>query len=241
MPWKSTEENTMFMDIRFPFRHGAEMPYEENVMRFIRDKVNELGGPDPFSEKIGMTDRVVNYWLTGGRVPGRNAVRKMAASFGVSVDDIIYYKDEARPPEAASLEPLDFVPIPYLEQEALGGSSGMDAVGKRVKSYLAFSSPWIFSKGNPNNMFIMRVRGSSMSNVIPAGAVVLFDESWRDLENGKIYVVAHNGAFKVKRVVRQDEGIYLHSDDNVTEPELVRVDDYFQIMGRALWYGMEIA
>lgn len=232
------------MDTTRKIQHLALMSHEENIKKFLFDKKEELGGSMAFSEylKKAVSDRTIDSWLKGDRHPGRKNLQTLAEAFNLDVKDILNYgEDKDNVPDLS-----DYVAIPYIYQEAQGGPSGRLGQPREVRSYLAFSYQWAFSKGNPSKMEVLKVRGDSMAPTINDGDIVLIDKSQRDGINGYVYVVVHNDELKVKRLWVEDEpdekyATYLRSDNTRRyQPERVSPADQFKIIGRVIWRASEV-
>lgn len=49
------------------------------------------------AEKLGLTNKAVSKWETGKAKPTTNALRKLAALFGLSVDRLLQIREGANP------------------------------------------------------------------------------------------------------------------------------------------------
>lgn len=133
---------------------------------------------------------------------------------------------------------LYYTEVPLREATgSMGG--GSTETGDRTLSYLSFRTEWIRSKGNPENMTVIRAFGDSMEPTIADGSVVLVDEGRRQVVKNKIYYLRHNGQMYIKRLVERDGHLAIASD-NDSNVYLVSDADDFEIIGRCVWTAREL-
>ena len=131
-----------------------------------------------------------------------------------------------------------YTEVPLREATgSMGG--GSTETGDRALTYLSFRTEWIRSKGNPENMTVIRAFGDSMEPTIPDGSVVLIDEGRRQFVKNKVYYLRYNGQMYIKRLVERDGclGIASDNDGNML---LVSDADDFEIIGRCIWSAREL-
>lgn len=183
-----------------------------------------------FAVLAGIAPFHINAIFRGRVNLSENNARKMAEITGV--DFKLYWGGEA--PDQVG----DYVSIPFRAATASMGPGSFEN-SKKVRAHLAFREDWIYQKGVPSQMSVIRARGSSMSPTIPDGCMVLIDESQVELMNGRIYFVALNEELFLKRVVLAGGKVFLRSDEDGGQFE-VEVQESFEVIGRALWYGCEL-
>lgn len=215
--------------------------YNRVDRHITRNKMNQ----EEFAQILGVTRTHLNGVMTGGRNLSPKLAKKIAKELKCRVSDLFsdveepsaYIKFDNKPSEFG-MDVL-YVQIPFLTAEAsMGGGSCVTS--KDVKSFLSFRKDWLISKGNPQTMAVIRAFGESMGETIPDGAVVLIDEGQQTMINNGIYFVCFNKDIFIKRVVIRDKKYYLKSDANGHETEVTKAD-YFEIIGRCLWFGKELA
>lgn len=133
---------------------------------------------------------------------------------------------------------LYYTEVPLREATgSMGG--GSTETGDRTLTYLSFRTEWIRSKGNPENMTVIRAFGDSMEPTIADGSVVLIDEGRRQFVKNKIYYLRYNGQMYIKRLVERD-GLLAIVADNDPNVYLVSDADDFEIIGRCVWAAREL-
>ena len=91
------------------------MDQEDGVLKFLKDKKQELGGSLPLAQKIGVSDRTIDAWLSGTRHPSRKNIQSIAECFFHSVR---YLRDYGMPPGAHRST--------WGDQKALAKAAGVD-------------------------------------------------------------------------------------------------------------------
>lgn len=207
----------------------------QDILKNIRSKLAEPGVTQSMiAEKLGVDRATINRWLKGLRKASRS-----------NPEVIVGYMRalDMNPGEYFSEDQQDtgFISVPWLHATASMGGGSYEG-SREVRSHLSFQAGWLMSKGNPLSMVVISASGGSMEPTIPDGSVVLIDESKKhDLVDGKIYFVCHDSSLFLKRIRLNERGrpIELLSDRGDTPINLDN-GDYFEIIGRAVWYGKDI-
>lgn len=131
-----------------------------------------------------------------------------------------------------------YTEVPLREATgSMGG--GSTETGDRTLTYLSFRTEWIRSKGNPENMTVIRAFGDSMEPTIADGSVVLIDEGRRQFVKNKIYYLRYNGQMYIKRLVDRDGHLAIVADNDPNSYLISDADD-FEIIGRCIWAAREL-
>jgi len=195
----------------------------------VEAAVKKAGSTEALAAALGVSTRTISSWKAGSYIREKNfgKLREYAAIAGPGQDRA-----------AADFEQA-FYPVPYEEAElSMGGGSFV--VNTQIKSYLGFRREWLQGKGKPPSMGVFRASGYSMEPTIPDPAIVLIDRSQTAPVNDKIYMIAYGDGIFLKRL-RVKNGLPTHivSDGLGTEEE-IRRGEYFQIIGRCLWFAREL-
>ncbi len=148
----------------------------------------------------------------------------------------------ALPPTLPANQPDEsaYYQVPWLEAKASMGGGSFEA-SKKVKSYLSFRRDWLLSKGATSNMVVISVEGDSMSPTIPDGSVVLINEaSTFPPVNNRIYFVCYKDELFLKRVRVKDSRVIALISDQDNSEITIQPGEYFNILGRAIWYGKDL-
>lgn len=179
-----------------------------------------------------------------GPTPTRSLVQEEAAyaesprSGQYSGADYSLIKDALNDIKAREVHNLHYTEVPLREATgSMGG--GSTETGSRTITYLSFRSEWIRAKGNAKFMSVIRAFGDSMYPTIQDGSVVLVDEGRKQFVRGKIFYIRMNGQMYIKRLVEEEDGIYVTADNDKNMLSIEDADD-FEIIGRCIWTGREL-
>lgn len=144
--------------------------------------------------------------------------------------------------ETSQKSDVDLIMVPMVEARLSAGHGSLQVSGESDRSY-AFRSDFLYRKGNPQNMVLMRVEGDSMQPEIMDNDVVLLDQSKREIKAGRIFAVGFDEAIYCKRIDRLPGKIVLKSVNPAYPP--VELDmrgqeaDEFRVIGQVIWCGRE--
>lgn len=136
----------------------------------------------------------------------------------------------------------NLIMIPLVDAVLSAGGGSLETAGHVDREY-AFRRDFIYRKGNPEHMVLMRVRGDSMQPEVMDNDVVLLDQSKTRPHPGPIFAVGIEDAIYLKRVDMLPGQIILKSVNPDYEP--IRIDmgeqteDQFRVIGQVLWVGRE--
>jgi phage repressor protein C with HTH and peptisase S24 domain len=191
-------------------------------------------------EKTGVSLKTIERAEKG--LAGQPSLKAIIAEYGRLVPFKTGVPDVAPPAHNTGDE---FVPVPFLEAKlSMGGGSW--EVSPTIKKYLGFRGDWIVQRTrSPKSLAIYLAEGDSMDPTIPDGAIVLVDQSKKEVISDRIYMIGTPDGAKIKRLLKQDGKIFIVSDGDIRNgaphKEEVREGEYFEVFGRVLWYAAEIA
>lgn len=182
-------------------------------------------------------------------------VEKVAEDFGVSSDWLFFERGPMRLEELAASAPstsplltnpvqcdVDIIMVPMANAKLSAGCGSLEVDDSYDRKY-AFRSDFLYRKGNPDNMILMRVAGDSMSPEIDNNDVVLLDQSKKDIVVGTLYAVGFEDAIYLKRIDKLPGKIVLKSTNKDYPPVELDINgdcaDLFRVIGRVLWCGRE--
>ncbi len=140
--------------------------------------------------------------------------------------------------EAYSSNNDEFV---YISQ-ALGRiSAGRGQVPENaVDVRIAFRKEWIWRKGDPANMALIKVDGDSMEPSLVSGDLVLVDRNRDYIDpQGGIYALALDDIIMIKRVQVIADGVRIISDNPKYEAFDVS-SDRIRVNGKVVWFAREL-
>jgi len=156
------------------------------------------------------------------------------------------------------LPEIGYTEIPIVEAVGSMGPGSLEN-SKKVRGTLAFRSDWLRSKGPVNSMIIIRAIGDSMHPTIPDRAMVLVDESRKDIISNRIYFFRYSEELYIKRIIKDsiktpldeskddeqdnliDVDVYrLISDQNKKDKIVDQDDPDFEVIGECIWTGHDL-
>lgn len=234
-----------------------------------RVRNNPRGELSAIAGEVGATRGTVSRWLSGELKGRRIPYDKMIHIMRVlGIDPAEYFGPQDADPEPSAplrtgsasghsqaeaalldspppvtpqfLDDPAYYQVPWLEARASMGGGSLE-VSKEIKSYLSFRRDWLLSKGPIGNMVVVSVLGDSMSPTIPDGSVVLINESINSPPvHNKVYLVCYRDELFIKRLkVKDGLPVALVSDFDNSEV-FIKKGEYFNIIGRAIWYGKDL-
>lgn len=137
---------------------------------------------------------------------------------------------------------VDLIMVPMVEARLSAGQGSLQTDGCSERSY-AFRSDFLYRKGNPDSMVLMRVEGDSMQPEIMNNDVVLIDQSKTEIRLGRIFAVGFEEAIYLKRIDMLPGKIVLKSANPAYPPVELDIRDQqrdaFRVIGQVLWSGRE--
>lgn len=210
------------------------------------------------SERTGVSRTTVSFWLSGTNgAKGKNLLA-LAKALDCSPDWLSSGTEPmqaGKPVNLSAIEawdddtPLedDEVYVPFLQEVELAAGSGRFAIEESDSARLRF-----FKKDLRNNNVqfsnakCVMVSGNSMVPVLRDGATVGINvgkNSLRDVVDGEMYAINHNGQLRVKQLYRLPTGIRLrsfnrdeHPDEDYTFQDIQ--DQQIVILGHVFWWAM---
>lgn len=172
-------------------------------------------------------------------------IPKAAKIFHVSTDWLFFGNPGAVLPAKAASTPIcdvDLIMVPMVEARLSAGQGSLQTDGCSERSY-AFRSDFLYRKGNPDSMVLMRVEGDSMQPEIMNNDVVLIDQSKTEIRLGRIFAVGFEEAIYLKRIDMLPGKIVLKSANPAYPPVELDIRDQqrdaFRVIGQVLWSGRE--
>lgn len=112
------------------------------------------------------------------------------------------------------------------------------------KEKYAFNKSFLWSKGDPSRMILMRVSGDSMEPLILDNDVALIDLCQTTPLAGKLFAVAVGSLVYIKTIDAVPGGVILKSQNKAYPPLEILADTgstkEIRILGRVVWIGREL-
>ncbi|KGY07705.1 S24 family peptidase [Vibrio sinaloensis] len=160
-----------------------------------------------------------------------------------NIPDKIFLKARQLSQKANAL-PTGYLELKFFDIEVSAGHGAL-VEKEEESSAMVFSEKFIRQElgFNPNNIFLMPVRGDSMSPTLKNQSIVMVNRV-DGFSNDGIYVFRFDGRLMVKRIQFLPHGIKVVSDNPAYEPwELSKKDIQsadFEIIGEVVWSGQRM-
>lgn len=201
-------------------------------MTDVNDRIEELKKLTKTSKNtelakvLGISPSTIQTWKKREKVP----------------DDIFLKAKEIS--ENGAVLPRGYLELKFFDIEVSAGHGAL--VEKEEESQaMVFSERFIRQElgYNPNNIFLMPVRGDSMTPTLKNQSIVMVNRVDGFSTDG-IYVFRYDGRLMVKRLQFLPSGIRVVSDNAAYEPWELSKNDVqsadFEIIGEVVWSGQAL-
>ena len=144
-----------------------------------------------------------------------------------------------------SLKPTEHINLPFFEIGASAGDGALVEVEEQTHT-ISFEPSWLRKEigVNPNDAFLMLVKGDSMYPTLKNESMIMVDKNLDDLSDG-IYVIRHDSNLLVKRLQLLPGGIIkVKSDNAMYEPWEINKSQLdgtdLELIGRVVWTGQRM-
>ena len=186
------------------------------------------GNTSEFARRIGIAITSLNRWLIGEADPSRTNLIKTAEASGVNLEWLalgVGDMDDTKPQTVKHDINLQagndetFAEIEDCREVRLSAGGGAFNNGYEEITTTKVERAWLQSrrlKAKDCAMFL--VSGESMYPTLKDGEEIIVDRSKRELTEGKIFVLNHNGSMLVKKIQFTYGGVELISDNPSYRP-----------------------
>ncbi|HHX8575385.1 TPA: S24 family peptidase [Vibrio alginolyticus] len=202
-------------------------------MKTIDEQITELKALTNTAKNVdlakvlGVSPKTIQSWKTREKIP-----------------EDIFIKARQISQNGAIAPPRGYVSLDLYEVEVSAGHGAL-VVSEEKSSAIVFSEAFINNDigVNPNNVFLMPVKGDSMYPTLKNGCLVMVNRV--DMFSGDgIYVFRFDGQLMVKRLQFSKYGLSVVSDNETYKPWELTKDEVasndFQIIGEVVWSGQRM-
>ncbi|WP_223160904.1 XRE family transcriptional regulator [Salinicola aestuarinus] len=224
------------------------------------------------AERAGVSAQAVGQWSRSGKISNQrlavlaqvsgktldwfyaeqekealpDAVREPSASYGhPASENELTFTDAADPWDHSKPVGEDEVEIPLFREVSLSGGGGRTQVIENNGASLRFKRSTLRSAGvGKDSAACAFVDGESMEPILPDGATVGVDTADKQVKDGKMYAIDHDGLLRVKFLYRLPGGglrIRSANPDKVEHPDEDLGEDWpeaVRIIGKVFWYSV---
>lgn len=210
-----------------------------------------------FSKGIGINQQQLSRYETDRISPGVKVLQAMNTKYHISTTYITngngpMFAQELgfgdRVAEQRSEYGAEFIQIPLLTEAGAAASGRTDAALDSVERY-AFRKDFIrrvaggSSPDTLQRLFLVRIRGDSMSPTLLENEIVLVNATPGHFRNGGIYLIRDvlDASTLAKRIYNIDGKLILHSDNLNHKDREIQLNEHITmdmlIIGRIVWGG----
>ena len=161
------------------------------------------------AKAIDTTRSNVSQLFSKNSILNEEKIRKIEEFFGVNLS------------EEDNFLPENFIKIPYYENLKI----------KKDPTYIFMPD---FSKSKPKAPLAIKVDTDSMAPYINKGDLAVFGGEYRDIEDGRVFLIKYRGDFFIKRILNNLNSVILKSDNkdynDITLSEILL--DNMEILGK---------
>lgn len=189
-------------------------------------KLTKTSKNTDLSKCLGVSPSTIQTWRARGKIP----------------EDIFLKAKEIA--KTGSISPKGYLELKFFDIEVSAGHGAL-VEKEEESSAMVFSERFIRQElgFNPNNIFLMPVRGDSMAPTLKNQSIVMVNRVDGFSTDG-VYVFRYDSRLMVKRLQFLPNGIKVVSDNVAYEPwELSREDIKgadFEIIGEVVWSGQRM-
>ncbi len=204
-----------------------------NSYRIAEARTAKGWSQQQLADAIGATQQSIQRYESGARDIKTSVILKLSAALGVTVSYLLGM--DSTPNDSMR----SFVPVPLYGSVAAGTPIEM------IKAEEMKEAPARFVVADPD-AYLVRVRGNSMSRIIPDGSFALVSPHETAVNDRDMFLVTVNGDdATIKRVHRLENGVELVPDsyDPTFRP---RVFDFgeegtpaVRVLGKIVWWCAE--
>ncbi|EKO3939524.1 helix-turn-helix transcriptional regulator [Vibrio metschnikovii] len=212
------------------------------------------------AKSTGVSSTSIVFWESGETTPKGSNLIALCKALKVDPQWLQTGKGEQKAKETANAELLgnmqvwdsktplgdDEVAIPFLLDVRLSAGNGFICDTEQDRGYRLRFAKSTLRRYNvePANAKCVSVKGDSMEPVLPDGSTVGIDCGNKQLADGKIFAINHNGELFIKKLYRlPGGGLRIYSFNELEYPpreytEAQVLEQQITIVGRVFWYSV---
>ena len=205
----------------------------------LNEAIRSFGSANGLANAAGVSEGALRKWATGTSEPTRDRLVAIARAAAVNV---AWLATGNGPKERSGKG----------ETPLLDGFITLQQIGPREKSQkdekvtmgLAFSTDWLEDRSEPTgeNLATAQVPDDSMAPLLPAGCVLVLDQSSSGIPRDGIYAMILDGTLLVRRLQKMPGG-QIEASAEIASYQSFRFhpsDSEVTILGRAIWAGRDL-
>ena len=190
----------------------------ETLMESSKESINS------FAQRIGVSPPTVARWIKGEADPTRTNLIKISQTMGVNLEWLalgIGGPNQANSPQNTAVSDQDDEGFEEIDDfRDIKVAAGFGAFNEEMKANKTkVEKAWLKARGLKScHCAMFRVSGDSMYPTLKDEEEIIVDRSKTELNEGKIFILNHQGTMWVKKVQIDFHGIDLISDNPIYKP-----------------------
>lgn len=205
----------------------------KRIEKLLREK--DISGAE-LARRVGIDRSTINRYFRGTRKIGMDEIPKFAEALGVDPLELLV----GDIPSSEFKRKYTYIPTSISAGKPLIAEAVEKYEAKKIELPDSVMGKWAGDK----NIFIMRVNGDSMNNVIPHGSLIAVKPiEPSELKVGDIVVYSDGGDYAIKRFLRDGPRIIFRPDskDESFYDYVTSIDnDDLIIHGKVVLYIVEL-
>ncbi|HDR1420569.1 TPA: helix-turn-helix transcriptional regulator [Pasteurella multocida] len=174
------------------------------------------------AQKLEVSPPTIARWIKGEADPTRSNLIKIAQTTNVSLEWLALGIGDQKEFPVEITEPQqndNFELIDDFRNVRVSAGFGAFNGDNQAPKKISIEKAWFHARHlKPKDCAMFLVNGDSMYPTLKDGEEIIVDRSKRELDEGKIFVINHQGAMWVKKVRFNFNGIDLISDNSTYNP-----------------------
>lgn len=203
---------------------GSRIKYYRNLNNMTQEELADM---------LDTTKQALSRYENGKRQANQDILFDLSNIFNVTIDD--FFPDRNFSDDGKHSYPL--IPLSV----SAGLPLCIDAVIE--KEYIELPDMMMGKYAGSKDVFMMRVNGDSMNNVVPHGSMIgVKDVGINNIKDGDIVVYSDGSDYAVKRFYRNgNEFVFRPDSTDISFPEQrMTVDNNLKIHGKVVLYLVEL-
>ncbi|HII3690420.1 TPA: LexA family transcriptional regulator [Pasteurella multocida] len=197
--------------------------YDLGFAKRMEVLVERYGGSiASLAQKLEVSPPTIARWIKGEADPTRSNLIKIAQTTNVSLEWLALGIGDQKEFPVEITEPQqndNFELIDDFRNVRVSAGFGAFNGDNQAPKKISIEKAWFHARHlKPKDCAMFLVNGDSMYPTLKDGEEIIVDRSKRELDEGKIFVINHQGAMWVKKVRFNFNGIDLISDNSTYNP-----------------------
>ncbi len=210
---------------------------EEKLRKNIIKALTDRGiTQKELARRLGKSYEYVNAALRGRVKLAEGLTKDIAEELNTSLERLAALDtDQAFHEYSAGTTDTPVYSVNYLKTKKAGKK--VQTTKSELTSPILFKGDWLYERGDPDNMVMVRTNIDVVGGKIPEGSLTLIDLSQTEIIDNNIYLVAIHGELNLKKLSERDGKVMVENDKELQEAE----DKELQVVGKCIWFSKDLS